>query len=176
MPGFLEYLHRHQAPLSIYGICVTILTVDDEARNCLGINVFSRQRAGAAVISRKRRMIFHNGGEPAHPATGPKGQNLVETVPTMGGGPRSRGILQGTPARTQQRKVASEKTANFHEVKRNTTVRTCGLIIHAAHFHILILLQALSGASRRQNLGSAPLFFSASGQRNSDNWRGRKLG
>lgn len=30
---------------------------------------------------------------------------------------------------------------------------------HAAYFHIHVLLQALSGASRRQNLEGAPLFF-----------------
>lgn len=38
-------------------------------------------------------------------------------------------------------------------------VRTCGLIIHAAYFQIRFYLRLLAVPLKRQNFGSAPLFF-----------------
>ena len=57
--------------------------------------------------------------------------------------------------RTQQRIVAFWETANFQYGSEIRLCATC--VVHAAHFHILVSIRALSGASRRQNFGSAPL-------------------
>ncbi len=72
--------------------------------------------------------------------------------------PRGAAETHPTPAaRTQQRMTLSGKPLTLQVAKRNTTVRY--VAIHAAYFHIHVLLQALSGASRRQDFESAPLFF-----------------
>ena len=59
--------------------------------------------------------------------------------------------------RTQQRIVAFWETANFQYGSEIRLCATC--VVHAAHFHILVSIRALSGASRRQNFGSVPLQF-----------------
>ena len=75
---------------------------------------------------------------------------------------RLEAVKEGTYAAV--RIVASSETANFPVLKRNTAVRACGLVIHAAHFHIYVSAWALSGASTRQNFGGAPLFFSSASE------------
>ena len=66
--------------------------------------------------------------------------------------------VNASGGRTQQRIVASLKTANS---QCRGEIRLCARVerIHTAHFHIHVSTRVLSGTSTRQDFESAPLFF-----------------
>ena len=121
----------------------------------------------AYVSDSRKRLVFDIVlrsplGEGGHRAEADRvirgGQNLAQAV-HRGGGTRSRRVPKGLRQRYATAYSSFLEAGNFQMLKRNTMVRCvvepCGVLSYSC------FSKALTGASRRQNLESAPLNFAA---------------
>ena len=111
----------------------------------------------------RTNLIFDNGGRRIVPVAGPKGQNLGNSVSTMNGRPRSRGIPKGPQHVRNSVSYALVKTS---PKKSKGTIRRLRYVgkSHVACLLIMFLQWRLAMPSlERENVRHATLLFRAEG-------------